>query len=410
LNDLPDARREPAAAAAALLSAGAIRARCGQVMAAAEAGRLAHFAYHPERLDDAAAFVVETIRARYPDLAVPYHSRWRHFEAGGVDRWRAPRAGFADPRERARASFDLAIVSVLLDAGAGAAWRYREAATGAELARSEGLAVASFRMIEAGALGAPWRADATALAALDAATLARFFQVTDANPLVGLDGRVALMGRLGAAVAADPRVFGAPGRVGNLFDHLAARARAGRLSAATVLEVVLHALGSIWPGRLSLGGVALGDVWRHPAVHAPDASDGLVPFHKLSQWLTYSLLEPLEEAGVTVTELDALTGLPEYRNGGLLLDLAVLTPKNAALARTTLGVGDEPVVEWRALTVMLLDRLAERVRAKLGLDAASFPLAKVLEGGTWAAGRRIAAEKRPGGAPPLTIASDGTVF
>src|SRR5208282_5868760 len=103
-------------------------------------------------------------------------------------------------------------------------------------------------------------------------------------------------------------------------------------------------------------------------------------------------------------------GLPEYRNGGLLLDLGVLTPKDAALPQRKLSAGDEPIVEWRALTVILLDRLAERVRRSLGLDAASFPLAKVLEGGSWAAGRRIAAERRPGGGPPLTIVSDGTVF
>jgi hypothetical protein len=398
------------AAAAGLLTAGAIRARCAQVMAQAEAGRLAHFAFHPEQLDAAAEVVAETIRARYPDLAVPYHSRWRHFEAGGIDRWRAPRAGFADPIECARASFDLAIVSVLLDAGAGDAWRYREAATGIALARSEGLAVASFHMMAAGGFGAPWRADAAALAALDAAALAGFFQVAADNPLVGLDGRVALLRRLGAVMADNPAVFGSPGRVGNLFDHVADQACDGRLPAARVLEAVLHALGPIWPSRLSLGGVALGDVWRHPAVRAGDASDGLVPFHKLSQWLTYSLLEPLEAAGLTVTDLDALTGLPEYRNGGLLLDLGVLTPNDPALKQRPLGAGDEPIVEWRALTVILLDRLAERVRTRLGLDAASFPLAKVLEGGTWAAGRRIAAQRRPGGGPPLTIVSDGTVF
>ena len=408
--DSTNASRDPAAAATALLTAEAVRERCGRVMVAAEAGRLAHFAWHRERLDAAAAYVVDVIRSRYPDLAVPYHSRWRHFEAGGVDRWRVPSATFTDPAERARARFDLAIVSVLLDAGAGPEWRYREPATGLDLARSEGLGVASFRMIEAGACGAPWRADAATLAMLDASTLARFFQISDANPLVGLDGRVALMRRLGATVAANPRVFGTPGRVGNLFDHLAATGRP--LSAATVLETVLRALGPIWPSRLSLGGVALGDVWRHPAARtdASDPSDGLVPFHKLSQWLTCSLLEPLEEARVPVVALDALTGLPEYRNGGLLLDLAVLTPKDPALARTTLQVDDEPVVEWRALTVIALDRLAERVRARLGRDATTFPLAKVLEGGTWAAGRRIAAEKRAGGVPPLTIASDGTVF
>jgi hypothetical protein len=410
LNDSATARRDAAAAAASLLTAGAIRARCGLVMAAAEAGRLAHFAYHPDRLDAAASYVVDTIRARYPDLAVPYHSRWRHFEAGGVDRWAAPRGRFADAAERARVAFDLAITSVLLDAGAGDAWRYREAATGRELARSEGLGVASFRMVEAGVFGAPWRADEAALQALDAAALARGFQVSEANPLVGLDGRVALMRRLGAAVAANPAVFGAPGRVGHLFDHLAARARGGGLPAATVLETVLQVFGAIWPSRLALGGVALGDVWRHPAARAADASDGLVPFHKLSQWLAYSLLEPLEAAGVAVGDLDALTGLPEYRNGGLLLDIGLLTPQDPALPRTPLSAADEPIVEWRALTVVILDRLAARVRARLGLDAQSFPLAKVLEGGTWAAGRRIAAEKRPGGGPPLTLVSDGTVF
>ena len=407
MNDLA-----PSAAAAALLTARAIRERCAQVMAAAEAGRLSHFALHLDRLDATASYVVDTIRARYPDLRVPYHSRWRHFEAGGVDRWSAPSAAFTDHAERARASFDLAIVSVLLDAGAGDRWRYREAATGAELARSEGLGVASFRMAEAGAFssGGAWRADAAALSRIDARALADGFQVSDANPLVGLDGRVALLRRLGATVAANPTVFGSPGRVGTLFDYLAAQARGGHLAASLVLETVLRTLGPIWPSRLSLDGVALGDVWRHPAARAADASDGHVPFHKLSQWLTYSLLEPLQDAGLVVTELDALTGLPEYRNGGLLLDLGVLTPKDPTLPHRPLSASDEPIVEWRALTVILLDRIAERVRAQLGRTAAQFPLATVLEGGTWAAGRRIAAEKRPGGTPPLTLVSDGTVF
>lgn len=407
-------RRDPAAAAATLLTAAAIRARCRQVMAEAEAGRLAHFTYHPDRLDAAAAFVTETIRARYPDLAVPYHSRWRHFESGGIDRWQGPSAQFEDPAERARASIELAIVSVLLDAGAGETWRYREAATGETFARSEGLAVASFRMAQAGAFsaipGRPWRVDAAVLQALEDTTLAMGFQVSDDNRLVGLAGRVALLRRLGEAVAALPAVFGSPGRVGNLFDHLAEQAPDRRLPAATVLETLLRVLGPIWPSRIVLGGIALGDVWRHPAVRADDPSDRLVPFHKLSQWLAYSMLEPLQQAGLIVTELDALTGLPEYRNGGLLLDLAVLTPRDPALPQRRLGAADEPIVEWRALTVIALDRIAERVRAQLGVDATAFPLAKVLEGGTWAAGRRIAAIRRPGGVPPLNIESDGTVF
>jgi hypothetical protein len=134
-----------------------------------------------------------------------------------------------------------------------------------------------------------------------------------------------------------------------------------------------------------------------------------VPFHKLSQWLTYSLLEPFGWAGVSVGGLDALTGLPEYRNGGLLLDTGVLRLQDPDWAARSWAVGDELVVEWRALTVALLDELAPLVRARLGVDSEQMPLACVLEGGTWAAGRALA-ERQRNGLPPLTVASDGTVF
>jgi hypothetical protein len=135
-----------------------------------------------------------------------------------------------------------------------------------------------------------------------------------------------------------------------------------------------------------------------------------VPFHKLSQWLVYSLLEPFEWAGVKVTGLDALTGLPEYRNGGLLLDGGVIVPRHASDLARTWKPASEFVIEWRALTVTLLDELAALVRAELGATAEQLPLACILEGGTWAAGRQIARELREGGAPPVQIDSDGTVF
>lgn len=396
--------------AALLLSAQAVRHQCAQVMANAERGEGSFFTWHPEQLKKVAGYVSDTIRQRYPDLAVPYHSRWRHFEAGGVDRWQQLAAGAAlRGSERARTRIDLVIPSVLMDAGAGPVWNYFDRLSDMRLTRSEGLAVASIALFASGALSAdgawPLRADASVLASLSEETVAAAFQASASNPLVGLDGRVNMLRRLGEVAAATPAVFGSEGRLGNLFDYLADHACSGEIDASFILKTLLYALGPVWPGRIVLDGVPLGDCWREPRVEG-----GLLPFHKLTQWMTYSLLEPLEEAGYRVTGLDRLTGLPEYRNGGLLLDQGLLQPRDPAFFRSSLTVDHPAVIEWRALTVIALDRLADAVRTQLAVSMEAFPLARVLEGGTWAAGRRIAAQRRPGGAPPVNIASDGTVF
>ncbi|MGE0093436.1 MAG: URC4/urg3 family protein [Alphaproteobacteria bacterium] len=399
-------------ALAYLRSSAAVRERAHRLLSAAERDELAHFAVDGARMAPLADYVIETIRARYPTLDVPYHSRWRHFEAGGVDRWAELRARLKDADEIARARFDLVIPSVLLDAGAGPSWSYRDADGGVH-ARSEGLGVATLRMFAGGLFSAdlknPLRADAKRLEALEDLELAQGFQVGPDNLLTGLPGRADLIRRLGAAVRGRPEVFPG-GCVGGLFDTLRLRAQGRTIAAPAILQLVLEALGPIWPGRIELDGVNLGDVWRHRSMRTGDATDGLVPFHKLSQWLTYSLVEPLEEAGIAVGDLDGLTGLAEYRNGGLFIDGGVLRFKDEKAAMRSHAVDSELVVEWRALTVALLDRMADEIRAKLKLDAKALPLAKVLEGGTWAAGRRLAVEKRAGGAPPVRVASDGTVF
>jgi hypothetical protein len=219
--------------------------------------------------------------------------------------------------------------------------------------------------------------------------------------------------QLGQTVAATPEVFGATApRLGYLYDYLCAQTTDGVLPARTILTVLLESLSPIWPNRIRLAGISLGDVWRHSQVAqtATDLTAGLVPFHKLSQWLAYSLIEPLQEAGVRVVEIDALTGLAEYRNGGLFLDLGVLTPTHEAMLAQDHTPGSEVIVEWRALTVALLDQVAQRVRERLGVTAVELPLSSVLEGGTWRAGRRVAARLRPDGSPPLRLSSDATVF
>jgi hypothetical protein len=411
----PDA---PVSTALSLLSAQAVRERAHRLLALGLEGGLEHFRVDAGRLQEAADLTIDVTRAAYPALDVPFHSRWRHFVVDGEDRWSriASAHQWRDPAERARAELDLAIISVLLDAGAGPDWSYRDPAGGARLGRSEGLALASLDMLAAGAFSSdprrPLRVDAAALQGMTGETLRRHFQVDAGNPLPGVEGRAALLRRLGATVAAAPTIFAREDspRPGGLLDHLIAGTGRGSIAAPAVLAAVLRHLGPIWPSRLELDGVPLGDCWRHPALVTADATSGLVPLHKLSQWLTYSLLEPIEKAGLIVTDIDGLTGLAEYRNGGLLVDAGVLGLRNPQDARGAHEVGSTLVVEWRALTVALLDRLADLVRQSLRMDSEALPLAKVLQGGTWAAGRQIARRLRPDGTPPLVIVSDGTVF
>ncbi|MFP2905537.1 URC4/urg3 family protein [Pyxidicoccus sp. 3LFB2] len=403
MSDSSLARADVSPAVAWLRTPAAIRERCHQLLDLGLAGKLAHFRVEPARLPTVVDTVLAVTRELYPDLDIPLHSRWGHFDAGGVARVQEldERLKDVSPQERARAKLDLVVVSVLLDAGSGPKWRYRERG-GGTWARSEGLAVASFRMFMDGVFSSdpdrPLRADAEALGRLTREALAQGMQVSDSNPLDGLEGRLHLLHGLAKVLP----------RPGALFDIITAQRRGVR--AAELLGLVLEVLGPIWPGRVMVDAVNLGDVWPHSALGPVESVDALVPFHKLSQWLTYSLVEPLAEAGVVVTELDGLTGLPEYRNGGLFVDLGVLVPRDAKITTVALHPGDEPIVEWRALTVALLDRVAALVRGRLGMNAEELPLAKVLQGGTWTAGRRVAAELRPGGVPPIRVDSDGTVF
>src|SRR5687768_2437848 len=190
----PGFRRGAAQAVTALLSAAAVRERAHEMLGIALEGGVDGWSVDLDRLDSAAELAAKVTREAYPDLDIPFHARWRHFVAG------EPRLPRDDPAERARAAFDLVILSVLLDAGTGPGWRFLDPVSGQSFTRSEGLAVASQGLVETGTLGT----GGAALAALDGEVLALGFQAGAANPLAGLEGRTALLRRLGAQVLARP--------------------------------------------------------------------------------------------------------------------------------------------------------------------------------------------------------------
>ncbi len=391
-------------ALATLTDPATIRARTRRVLGAAEAGET-HFAIDRSKLPACVDLVMQVTQASYPTGQIPFHGRSEHLRAGGVDRPARvlTRLGQASRAEQARALVDLTVVSVLLDAGAGPAWSYEE--DGVRYARSEGLAVASAAMLEAGLFShdGSSRVTADGLARLTVEQVATGLQVSAQNPIEGLDGRASLLRRLATSVRAAPSVF-VDGRPGGMLDALLAQPQP--VPATSLLRLLLFGLSTMWPARVTCEGVGFGDVWPWRG----DGPEAWVPFHKLSQWLTYSLVEPLEHGGVTFSGVEGLTGLPEYRNGGLFLDTGVLRLRDPALATVPLEAGHAAIVEWRSLTVQLLDVVGDEVRTRLGKTPQQLPLARVLQGGTWSAGRAIASRLRPGGGPPLTLKSDGMVF
>ncbi len=390
-----------------LLSPLAIRQSAEAIFELTKNGKT-NFTYHPQKFDEVVDFVIEVIKDNYPSLNIPFHSRWGHFRPGGIDRvalFLGPKIKDLEPLEKARVKLDLVITSVLLDAGAGEKWNYFEKNSDKTFNRSEGLGIASFYLFLNGDLSDNGKLQATAkgLQSLSLEKLNEVFQVSANNPLIGGEGRLLLLKNLGKTIETKKDIF-ANGRPGGIVDYLASR-YGNTFTGAQLLRTVLDGLGEIWPGRIKIAGVNLGDIWAYEK-----APGGLAAFHKLSQWMTYSLCEPLEEAGFIITEIEKLTGLAEYRNGGLLIDRGLISLVDKKLLNEIHRPDSELIIEWRGLTIALLDRIGEAVQKKLNIPPSDFPLAKVLEGGTWWAGRKAAKALRADSSPPLKIESDGTVF
>lgn len=397
-----------------IFDAGMVRKRAARIFEHVASGHSQHFTVDLEALSRVGEYTYNVIEQNYPSLEVPPHSRWRHFFVGGVDESQSVLDSQKTAKERLRVSLELVVTSVLLDAGAGEKWVYFDRVTDQRLTRSEGLALASLRMFQDGGFSSddtmPLKVDPNGLRKLSAGHLGKYFQTSPRNPLLGLDGRSRLMIGLADQIETFEEVFKKDGkyRLGHLADYIVENSVDGAVSLHEVLKLVLLVFSGLWHGHHTFGKINLGDTWEHAILGREEIFPGLIPFHKLSQWLTYSLLEPLEKYGLKVTEVSSLTGLAEYRNGGLILDLGLIKWKDRALPGPMHNVGSSLVVEWRALTVYLLDEIADYVR-KLA-SKPDLQLVNVLEGGTWAAGRKIARELREDGGPPINLISDGMVF
>mmetsp|Transcript_65144 Transcript_65144/g.103715 ORF Transcript_65144/g.103715 Transcript_65144/m.103715 type:complete len:841 (+) Transcript_65144:35-2557(+) len=411
-----------------------IRKQCSRVFKLAKLNKLTYFTLNIGKFDEAVKLVTKCINEHYPDLNIPLHSRFRHFNekamSGLMASWQQK---YVDKQEQVRRLVDLVTISVLLDAGAGADWKYISAQDQQVYSRSEGLALASFDMFAAGLFSSdpqvlPTRVNSIGL--IENMTLQKLqigFQVSKTNPMIGLNGRYLLLKRLGSALELEKNneYFGCEVfRPGHLLDYLLRYHRENssedqsgdkddviNVSIHVLWKAIIEGFETIWPKQMS--GIRRGDVWVHNKLKKSGIpGSDMIPFHKLQQWLTYSLVEAFEFYGINFLYINDMTCLAEYRNGGLFVDTGVLTLKHPYCddRNKYYDVGSELVVEWRAMTIVLCDKLAERLRVILHKSEQELGLAKVLEGGSWRAGRELAFKLRKDGSSPINLRSDGTVF
>src|SRR6187431_1920334 len=265
-----------------ILSPHGIRARAQQIYKLALKAKT-HFEIHAHKLTEVSDFVLQVIAENYPDRNVPYHSRWRHYEVGNQSQLKQLRAieQPLTPIERAKLGLDLILPSVLVDAGAGPDWQY-SSSNSVTVGRSEGLGLASLDMFLAGGLSHRQKVEATAagLKAVSVESFSKHFNVSNNNPLLGVEGRVQLLRSLGEAILAQPSIFPNQ-RPGDLVDYVLTHYQYTP-TASQILTMVITFLGNIWPGRLLLDGTNLGDTWAYsPLREGPlgESPQSYVPFH-----------------------------------------------------------------------------------------------------------------------------------
>ena len=313
----------------------------------------------------------------------------------------------------------------------------------------EGLAVSAFRAFVAGAFSAdkghPCRVDASTLRHIDVAAVRAILQGTPQNPVQGLEGRATVLSRLGQLLQALPGAGGANARPCDLVQTLTAASIIDtEVQTARLLSELLRKLAPLWPAA-PVQGLPGGDIWLHrwageavgagsPAdVAGPDSSSsssssssstpgssaalkdlgtgGWVPLHAMGQSLLAALALPLQHSGHTLAGLQELTAIADQPTSALLMAAGVVVPRQPRLLSRSLKLGDEAVIECRALTVALFDELTRQVHALLehgggasparppGVD---LPVARVVQA--------TATVLASGGAPTLRIEGDGALF
>ncbi|MDN3721780.1 DUF1688 family protein [Roseibium salinum] len=300
--------------------------------------------------------------------------------------------GFETANEMLAAAADLAVLAAFMKTRHPEDWTFEDPMTGTRVAGRTASALSAFHMFAAGSFSGdmadPYRADAETLIRLDEQELASGLQWDLQDDAELLQAMKRHLKRLGEALALRPDLFaeGKATRPGQLAVRLA-KDGDGTVKAGTLLDRLLEALAPVWEGGAALGDVTLGDSFEHSELRGEEGN-AIVPFHLAAQEMVYSLVEPLAWAGLEVSGLEDLTAPADHAHAALFVRSGVLTLRNGDADLPGEAERDR-MIELRAVSAALTDRLAEMLRRELEVPDAQLPLTCILEGGTSRAGSRI---------------------
>ena len=336
----------------------AVRDRCWMLLAGVELGKSPLYELNGPGLTAVTVAVADLVRRKHANLVPPLDTCWLTLRRQAPDDLEklADALQAADAVERARSGFDLALLDTTVSPSGGS-----------------GSVTELMRAYAEGSFSAdpdkPLRLDPKGLN-----------QWLDSAPgwIDEVPCAVTRLKRLAGCLNGDEGTGEAlPFR--GLLNRLIARANNGTLSALQLLDSVhplalcLHSEGA------KLGGTSLGDVWRHPAIRTGDKTRELLPFHAFAQRLSLSFVEPLAEAGITVTELGQLTAPATHQICSDFLTLGVIRCRHTAIGRLAHPTSSDIVVELRALSVALADRLADHLCAELRITTTDLPVVRILD-------------------------------
>jgi Protein of unknown function (DUF1688) len=392
-----------------------IRRKAHDFLERAVDGELSHVDVDLSEMDRVLLKVLEVTKGNYPDFQIPPHGVWRDFEAGDFDRWGALASarGFESAEEMLVAAADLAVIANYMKTRHPENWVFEDRMTATQAEGMQASALAAFHMFASGSFSSdmsdPYRVDAETLIRMDLGELADALQWNLQRDAGMLEDMQRHLKRLGEALALRPDLFseGDVTRPGLLATRLAKQSSSA-VDAGIALDRLLESLAPVWDGGAVSGEIALGDCFAHSQFPGSDLEQ-LFPFHLTAQEIVYSLVEPFAWAGWEVSGLEVLSAPADLPHVALFSQAGVL---NARRREEKLSGSEalDCMIELRAISMALTDKLADMLCAKLQVTPDQLPLSCVLEGGTSRAGAQILQQNETEAKKLGQLLNPGSVF